>query len=236
MLVGVDKKYKGETHVWLTPPEIITSLGEFDLDPCSPIKRPWDTAKRHFTEKDDGLLQKWEGRVWMNPPYDRDVIDKWLLKMAQHMNGTTMIFGRTDTRAFQDLVFPFAESILFMKGRVHFYNEKGERSKTGAGAPSVLISYSEYDADMLDQSGIEGKHLLINSVPVITIKNSPSWRSVVSISLIRLNGKAKLQDIYDAVEVVASDKIERNKNFKAKVRQVLQKKFKRVGKAQYSLK
>ena len=28
---------------WLTPPEIIKSLGEFDLDPCSPINRPWAT-------------------------------------------------------------------------------------------------------------------------------------------------------------------------------------------------
>lgn len=30
---------------WLTPPEIIKALGgpeSFDLDPCAPIKRPWD--------------------------------------------------------------------------------------------------------------------------------------------------------------------------------------------------
>ena len=25
---------------WLTPPEITTALAPFDLDPCSPIKRP----------------------------------------------------------------------------------------------------------------------------------------------------------------------------------------------------
>jgi hypothetical protein len=33
---------------WLTPPTIIQSLGEFDLDPCSPINRPWNTAKNHY--------------------------------------------------------------------------------------------------------------------------------------------------------------------------------------------
>ena len=44
---------------WLTPPAIIAALGPFDLDPCSPIHRPWDTAKRHFTRLDDGLSMPW---------------------------------------------------------------------------------------------------------------------------------------------------------------------------------
>ena len=56
---------------WLTPPEIVKSLGEFDLDPCSPIERPWDTAKNHFTINDNGLIQNWFGRVWCNPPYGK---------------------------------------------------------------------------------------------------------------------------------------------------------------------
>lgn len=36
----------GYTHKdeWLTPPEIVQSLGSFDLDPCSPIARPWPFA------------------------------------------------------------------------------------------------------------------------------------------------------------------------------------------------
>ena len=62
---------------WLTPPEIIKALGEFDLDPCSPVNRPWDTAKKHFTKFDDGLNKEWDGRVWVNPPYGRETF-KWL--------------------------------------------------------------------------------------------------------------------------------------------------------------
>jgi hypothetical protein len=50
--------------VWLTPPYIIESLGGFDLDPCSPIDRPWPTAKSHYTIIDDGLTKDWSGRVW----------------------------------------------------------------------------------------------------------------------------------------------------------------------------
>lgn len=48
---------------WLTPPEIVSALGPFDLDPCSPVERPWPTAAQHFTVRDDGLAQAWHGRV-----------------------------------------------------------------------------------------------------------------------------------------------------------------------------
>jgi hypothetical protein len=46
---------------WLTPKSIIDALGEFDLDPCSPVVRPWNTAKKHLTIEDDGLLTDWGG-------------------------------------------------------------------------------------------------------------------------------------------------------------------------------
>lgn len=55
------------TDEWLTPPSIIRSLGEFDLDPCSPINRPWDTAKQHYTVNDNGLLLPWFGRGMDEP-------------------------------------------------------------------------------------------------------------------------------------------------------------------------
>ncbi len=54
---------------WLTPPGLIKALGTFDLGPCSPRIRPWDTAIKHLTKKDDGLTHEWAGRVWLNPPY-----------------------------------------------------------------------------------------------------------------------------------------------------------------------
>ena len=50
---------------WLTPPEILHALGEFDLDPCAPVVRPWEMATAHYTINDNGLLQPWRGRVWL---------------------------------------------------------------------------------------------------------------------------------------------------------------------------
>ncbi|GHE35045.1 hypothetical protein GCM10017764_17820 [Sphingobacterium griseoflavum] len=225
----------GYTQTWLTDPELIKSLGEFDLDPCSPIDKPWDTAKKHYTELDNGLIMPWEGRVWMNPPYDRTVIDQFLSKMAVHANGITLMFARTETKPFQEWVFPYAESILFIKGRLTFFDNKGVKAKANGGAPSVLISYSEYDSMMIEQSGIKGKHVLINSVPIVIVKQSPSWRNVVSICLIRLNGEASLRDIYSMAELVADDKVKKNQHFKEKIRQTLQRHFERVNVGQYKL-
>lgn len=67
--MGSHESARMGTDEWLTPPYIIESLGEFDLDPCSPVNRPWDTAKHHYNINDDGLSKDWFGRVWLNPPY-----------------------------------------------------------------------------------------------------------------------------------------------------------------------
>ena len=74
------------TDVWLTPPHIFEALGPFDLDPCASEDRPWDTAKVHYTMKDDGLKQAWSGRVWCNPPYGPKMAP-FLEKLATHPGG-----------------------------------------------------------------------------------------------------------------------------------------------------
>ena len=39
-------------------------------------------APRFYTRDDDGLSQPWEGRIWLNPPYGRE-IGSWLRRAAQ---------------------------------------------------------------------------------------------------------------------------------------------------------
>ncbi|MFN8296767.1 MAG: DNA N-6-adenine-methyltransferase [Chitinophagales bacterium] len=224
------------SDVWLTPPSIIKALGEFDLDPCSPINRPWDTALHHYTKEEDGLFLPWFGRVWLNPPYNRSQINDWMHKMAMHGNGIALLFARTETVFFQNYIFPFAHSLLFIAGRVSFYNVDGTRSNNNGGAPSVLISYGEHNADVLADSKIKGKHIQINHTPVVVVGISPSWKCVVEIAFVRLNGKANLQQIYDLVERIAPDKLESNKHHKEKIRQTLQSNFSRISKGFYSLK
>ena len=154
--IGSHQSAKMGKDEWLTPPEIITFLGPFDLDPCSPINRPWDTAKNHFTIEDDGLTKEWTGKVWCNPPYGIET-SKWLNKLADHGNGIALIFARTETKMFFDHVWNKADSLLFIEGRLYFHHVDGTRAKANSGAPSVLVAYGKENTEILKKSTISGK-------------------------------------------------------------------------------
>lgn len=148
------------TDVWLTPPYIIDSLGPFDLDPCASIDRPWDTAKNHYTIEDDGLHQKWFGRVWCNPPYGPKLAP-FLEKLANHPEGgIALVFARTETKAFFNFVWNKATAIFFIKGRLKFHKPNGELGGT-SGSPSVLIAYGEANAEILKNCNLTGKYIRI---------------------------------------------------------------------------
>lgn len=138
---------------WLTPPSILAPLGEFDLDPCAPIVRPWDTAKHHYTINDDGLLKPWIGRVWCNPPFGREAV-KWLERMAQHGNGIALIPARTETAMFYETVWGVSTGVLFIKGRPHFHYVCGKRAPFNSGAPIALVAYGENNLAYLKASGL----------------------------------------------------------------------------------
>ena len=145
-----------KTVVWLTPPYILEALGEFDLDPCASLDRPWDTALKHFTVEDNGLTQPWEGRVWLNPPYGAGM-DQWLNRLANHPGGgIALVFARTETRAFFSTVWGKADAMLFLKGRVKFHLPDGRLGDTSQ-SPSVLIAYGEREKVALLRSGIPGQ-------------------------------------------------------------------------------
>ena len=155
-----EASYRGESDIWLTPRTILNALGAFDLDPCAaPAPRPWPTAARHYdlTQGDDGLLLPWAGRVFCNPPYGPETA-KWLDRMAFHNHGTALVFARTETRAWQDVVFPFCTGILFLAGRVRFCRPDGTQGES-ASAPSALIAYGRIDADILKACALGGAYL-----------------------------------------------------------------------------
>ena len=155
MKTNFDNRVLTGKEEWLTPRPILSELGEFDLDPCSPIDRPWPTAKNHFTIVDNGLIKQWSGRVWLNPPYGNQT-GRWLKKMADHNNGIALIFARTETVMFFDYVWNKADSILFLKGRLSFFNIDGSEGKSNAGAPSVLVAYGAENSSILEKCNIEG--------------------------------------------------------------------------------
>lgn len=223
MAIGSHHSHDASTHEWLTPPGIIKALGPFDLDPCSPIKRPWPTAAHHFTKVDDGLAQKWFGRIWLNPPYSTAEITKWLLRMADHGNGTALIFARTETDAFFRYVWERATGLLFLRTpRLHFHYPDGTRAENNCGAPSVLCAYGKDDADVLASCEIDG-HFVPLRLPrsVIVEALTLSWVAEIKDWLARQEGPVDLQDLYRAF--ANHPKAKANRNWKPKIRQSLQR-------------
>lgn len=152
----------GENDEWLTPPDLIAALGPFDVDPCSPIKRPWDTATVHYDIRQDGLRQEWHGLVWMNPPY-KDA-RRWLARLAEHGDGIALIFARTETRMFFEFVWRRATALLFLEGRLTFHYVTGRAASANSGAPSVLVAYGERAAQRLVGANVAGQYVRLQEV------------------------------------------------------------------------
>ena len=77
--------FSSRTAEHYTPEKIIaltlSCLGEIDLDPCSEGGDPPNVpARSHYTAEDDGLAHTWYGRIYMNPPYGREIGD-WVKKL-----------------------------------------------------------------------------------------------------------------------------------------------------------
>ena len=91
---------------YYTPPHVFERLGlHFDLDVCAPPGGvAWLPAATHYSLNDDGLLQPWHGRVWMNPPFSNPT--PWMRKFIEHGNGVCIIpvsRGRWFTEAWDAL-------------------------------------------------------------------------------------------------------------------------------------
>ena len=134
------------------------ALGPFDLDPCAPVKRPWEMAARHFTIEEDGQLQPWTGRVWLNPPYGGDTWG-WLARLSAHGDGIALVFARTETYGFHRWAWEQADGMMFFEGRIHFHHLDGRRAKGNCGGPSVLIAYGSGNRERLRACSLPGKFI-----------------------------------------------------------------------------
>lgn len=122
---------------WETPSHIFDMLNDefhFTLDPCSSHHNA--KCEKHYTIKENGLLQDWTGEiVFCNPPYGREM-PKWIEKCATEKATCVMLIPtRTDTEAFHKWIYGKAE-IRFIKGRLHYGN-----SKYSAPFPSMIVIF-----------------------------------------------------------------------------------------------
>lgn len=150
------------TDEWYTPPEIIRSLGDFDLDPatCLTALNLNHSAKRFYTVEDDGLQQPWSGRVWLNPPYSFPLIQKFLMKMADHNNGIALVFAKIEAKWFHDTVLYHAQAAKFLYNRIRFLRPDGTPG-TQPRNGSMLLAFGRENVELLFNNPIKGKFVLL---------------------------------------------------------------------------
>lgn len=165
MTLGSHQRSIGKSQVHFTPRWILDRLGIFDTDPCAGQPRPWDCARCNYTE--GGLDRCWYGRVWLNPPFDRREIGRWIAKLAEHGRGTALVHARTETDWFAN-VWRSATTLLFLGERIVFCKADGSPQTisdpsslhfgkpANSGAPVVIAAFGREDAIILENSGLRG--------------------------------------------------------------------------------
>jgi site-specific DNA-methyltransferase (adenine-specific) len=129
----VDKECK-ETE-WWTPRKILDCVdtfygGQIPLDPATHPSNP-TKAKKFFTKDNDGLSQKWDEPVFVNPPYGKGIRD-WCEAIWRHsLIGLPIIAllpcgARFSTRYWQNFILSERlHAICFVRSRVKFLREDG---------------------------------------------------------------------------------------------------------------
>jgi len=101
--------------------KVVDVLDGIDLDPCADSGRRVP-AKTHYTQKENGLSYEWAGKVYMNPPYGRE-LPCWVEKLCNEYTAGSvteaiaLVPSRTDTgwfKAFRD------NPRCFISGRLKF--------------------------------------------------------------------------------------------------------------------
>lgn len=137
---SADPNYDGDE--WFTPPVYIEAakmvMGGIDLDPASCADAQTVVmAEQYFTKENDGLLQSWHGRIWMNPPYSTPAIMRFVEKLiAEYSFGNVtqaiaLTNNSSDTAWFHDLLTRYPA--CFVRGRVQFWRPNAENFGTRQG-------------------------------------------------------------------------------------------------------
>lgn len=116
----------GASDDWYTPPSIFEALGmRFDLDPCSPGPGHWVPARLIYTKADDGLSRRWQGSVFMNPPFGgRNGHVPWLVKFLDHEDGIAVVRSYTSSGWWHDHMHR-AHALLWPRGKTKFIRPDG---------------------------------------------------------------------------------------------------------------
>jgi site-specific DNA-methyltransferase (adenine-specific) len=137
-------RYNGNGREWATPPEVFDPLQAefgFTLDVCATAANA--KVPKFYGESSNGLIPSWAGeRVWMNPPYGREVY-AWTAKAADEVRaGCPLVVGllpaSTDLAWWHDDVVKPGAEVRYIRGRVRFLTD-GPYRASGFFASVIVV-------------------------------------------------------------------------------------------------
>lgn len=145
-----------DTSEWYTPPHIIDAaryvLGGIDLDPSScAAANEVVKATTYYTREQDGLSLPWSGRVWLNPPYGRGVIDKFVFRLLEEIRSGSverailLTNNCTDTEWWQAMANE-ADAVCFLRSRTNFWGPlQGDKSPGARQGQTIAFLHRTHD-------------------------------------------------------------------------------------------
>ena len=138
--------FSSNSNEWATPQDFYDKYNlewNFTLDPCCTHENA--KCAKHYTQAEDGLKQDWSGdRVWMNPPYGRE-IGIWMKKAYEEsLKGAIVVClvpARTDTAWWHN--YAVKGEVRFIRGRLKFGGHTNS-----APFPSALVILKPPNAAM----------------------------------------------------------------------------------------
>ena len=132
--------FSSDKDNWETPADLYEEWNNkfhFTLDAAADASNA--KCSQYFDIETDGLKQKWNGIVWVNPPYSRKV-DDWIKKaIRETLNGVTTVMllpARTSNNWFHDYI-DGRYKYYFIRGRLKFVG-----AKSGAPFPSMIVIFN----------------------------------------------------------------------------------------------
>ena len=132
--------FSSKTGEWETPQALYDALDQefkFTIDICATKENA--KHREYMTKEQDALSRAiWIGRVWMNPPYGRE-IGRWMAKAYQQSQWSAevvvcLVPARTDTAWWHD--YCMKGEVRFLRGRLRFGN-----AKNSAPFPSAIVVF-----------------------------------------------------------------------------------------------
>lgn len=135
---------------WSTPDHIIeaarAALGTIDLDPATnAAAQARVRAATYYTAENSGLdpARPWRGRVWMNPPYSHPLVEQFTSRLleeydAGHVTEAIILLNNASDTKWMQAMFRPGATLLLVRGRVRFVNERNEAAMSPRDAQFIL--------------------------------------------------------------------------------------------------